>query len=127
MWVLHLAYAWIPVHLAFRALNAFGWIAPSAAVHALTVGAVGGLIIGMVTRTARGHTARPLRADWRDVTCYVLVAAAAFVRVLAPLVVPAHLMEAVLWSAVLWSAGFALYFVSYWNVLTRPRLDGQPG
>jgi len=127
VWVLHLAYAWIPVHLAFRVLHALGWVPPSAAVHALTVGAVGGLVIGMVTRTARGHTARPLRADWRDVTCYVLVAAAAFVRVLAPLVVPAHMMEAVLCSAGLWSAGFALYFVSYWNVLTRPRLDGQPG
>jgi uncharacterized protein involved in response to NO len=49
------------------------------------------------------------------------------VRVLAPLAVPAHMMEAVLCSAALWSAGFALYFVSYWNVLTRPRLDGQPG
>jgi uncharacterized protein involved in response to NO len=127
VWVLHLAYAWIPVHLALRALNALGWVAPSAAVHALTVGAIGGLVIGMVTRTARGHTGRPLRADWRDITCYVLVAAAAFVRVLAPLVAPAHMMEAVLCSAALWSAGFALYFVSYWKVLTRPRLDGQPG
>jgi len=127
VWVLHLAYAWIPVHLALRALNAFGWIAPSAAIHALTVGAVGGLIIGMVTRTARGHTARPLRADRWDVACYVLVALAAFVRVVPPLVVPSHMMEAVLCSAGLWSAGFALYFVRYWNVLTRPRLDGQPG
>jgi uncharacterized protein involved in response to NO len=127
VWVLHLAYAWIPVHLAMRALAAAGWIAPSAAVHALTVGAVGGMVIGMITRTARGHTARPLRADWRDVTCYLLVAAAAFVRVLVPLAFPAHAMEAVLCSAGLWSAGFALYFVSYWNVLTRPRLDGQPG
>jgi predicted alpha/beta-hydrolase family hydrolase len=36
---------------------------PSLAVHALTVGAGGGLIIGMMTRTARGHTGRPLQAD----------------------------------------------------------------
>ena len=127
VWVLHLAYAWIPAHLALRALAAAGWVAPSAAVHALTVGAVGGLVIGMITRTARGHTARPLRADWRDVSCYALVAAAAFVRVLVPLALPAHTIEAVLCSAALWSAGFALYAVSYWNVLIRPRLDGRPG
>jgi len=127
VWVLHLAYAWIPVHLALRALNAAGWVASSAAVHALTVGAIGGLVIGMMTRTARGHTARPLRADWRDVTCYVLVGLAAFVRVLGPLALPAHMMQAVLCSAALWSAGFAMYFVCYWNVLTRPRLDGKPG
>jgi uncharacterized protein involved in response to NO len=28
---------------------------------------------------------------------------------------------------VLWSAGFGLYVLFYWNVLTRPRLDGKPG
>ena len=60
---------------------ALGLVAPSAATHALTVGAVGGLIIGMMTRTARGHTARPLRADRYDTACYVLVLLAAVVRV----------------------------------------------
>ena len=58
---------------------------PSVAAHALTVGAVGGLIIGMMTRTARGHTARPLRADRMDVACYLLVLAAGVVRVAVPL------------------------------------------
>ena len=127
VWVLHLAYLWIPVHLAMRACAAAGWMATSPAAHALTVGAIGGLIIGMMTRTARGHTGRPLRADGRDVVCYVLVALAAFVRVLAPVVAPAAMLEAILVSGVLWSAGFAMYFVAYWNVLTRPRLDGKPG
>jgi uncharacterized protein involved in response to NO len=127
VWVLHLAYAWIPVHLAMRAAAALGWLAPSAATHALTAGAVGGLIIGMMTRTARGHTARPLRADRWDTACYLLVAAAAFVRVLGPIVAPARLLEAILCSGLLWSAGFALYAVRYWPVLTRPRLDGKQG
>jgi len=127
VWVLHLAYAWIPVHLALRALAVPGWVLPSAATHALTVGAVGGLVIGMMTRTARGHTARPLRADTWDTTCYGLVAAAAFVRVLLPIAAPALLLQAVLASAVLWSAGFAVYAVRYFPVLTRPRLDGRPG
>lgn len=127
VWVLHLAYAWIPVHLALRALAAAGLATPSAATHALTVGAIGGLVIGMMTRTARGHTARPLRADGRDVACYVLVLAAACVRVLLPIALPALLVEAVLVSGVLWSAGFALYAAAYWNVLTRARLDGREG
>ncbi|RYF15338.1 MAG: NnrS family protein [Comamonadaceae bacterium] len=127
VWVLHLAYLWIPVHLALRGFAAAGWMATSPAAHALTVGAVGGLIIGMMTRTARGHTARPLRADGRDVTAFVLVALAAFVRVLGPVVAPAWMLQAILVSGVLWSAGFAVYFLAYWNVLTRPRLDGKPG
>jgi uncharacterized protein involved in response to NO len=127
VWVLHLAYLWIPAHLAMRACAAGGWITPSAAVHALTVGAVGGLVIGMMTRTARGHTARPLRADRWDVACYLLVALAAIVRVLVPLAVPAWTLDAVLISGVLWAAGFGLYAIRYWKVLTRPRLDGKAG
>jgi uncharacterized protein involved in response to NO len=127
VWVLHLAYAWIPVHLALRAMAAIGWVAPSAAVHALTVGAVGGLIIGMMTRTARGHTARRLQADRWDVCAYLLVAAAALVRVLLPLAAPAFTLQAILASGALWSLGFAVYAVRYFNVLARPRLDGKAG
>ncbi len=127
VWVLHVACAWIAVHLAMRALAQPGWIPASLATHALTVGVVGGLIVGMMTRTARGHTARPLRADRWDVALYALVLAAAPVRVFVPLAAPSLTLHAVLCAALLWSAGFGLYAVRYWPVLTRPRLDGRPG
>jgi uncharacterized protein involved in response to NO len=121
VWVLHAAYLWIPVHLALRALSQAGWVAPSAATHALTVGAAGGLIIGMMTRTARGHTGRALKADGRDVACYLLVTMAAVVRVAVPMAMPAWTVQAVIASAAFWSSGFALYAWSYWSVLTRAR------
>ena len=127
VWVLHAAYAWIVLHLALRGLAQLGWIAPTLATHALTVGAIGGLTIGMMTRTARGHTGRPLRADAFEIACYGLVLGAALVRVFVPLVAPELLMHAVFCSALLWSAGFGLYAVRYWPILTRPRLDGRPG
>ena len=81
----------------------------------------------MMTRVARGHTARPLMAGPVEVACYALVLLAALVRVFVPLVVPDATAPAVLCSAALWSAGFALFAVAYWPVLTRPRLDGRPG
>jgi uncharacterized protein involved in response to NO len=127
VWVLHAAYAWVPLHLALRALSAFDVVAPSLATHALTVGAAGGLIIGMMTRTALGHTGRALRAGRSEVTCYVLVLLAALARVGVPLLAPAFTLPAVFVSATLWSAGFALYAIAYWPVLTRARLDGRPG
>jgi uncharacterized protein involved in response to NO len=127
VWVLHAACLWIPLHLALRALAPWGWIPQSLATHALTVGVVGALIVGMMTRTARGHTARVLRADRWDIALYALVLAAAPVRVLLPWVAPALTLHAILCAAVLWSAGFGLYAVRYWPVLTRPRLDGRPG
>lgn len=127
VWVLHAAYAWIPVHFALRAAAAGGWVAETLAIHALTLGVIGGMTLGMMTRTARGHTARPLRADGFEVAMYALVLAAAVVRVFGGLLAPSLYLATVVLSAALWSAAFALYFVRYWPVLTRPRLDGKPG
>jgi len=127
VWVLHLAYLWIPVHLLMRSLAVMGLIPETAATHALTLGAMGGLIIGMMTRTALGHTARPLKAAHGDVVSYGLIAAGAAVRVAWPLLTPAHTDFAVLVSAALWSAGFATYAVRYWPMLTQARVDGRPG
>jgi uncharacterized protein involved in response to NO len=127
VWVLHVACLWIPFHLGLRAGAQVGWVPASLATHALTVGAAGGLIIAMMTRTARGHTARSLKADRWDVAIYALVLISAPVRVLLPWVAPSMTLHAVLCAAVLWSAGFGLYAARYWPVLTRPRLDGRPG
>ena len=127
VWVLHAAYAWIVAHLALRGLSELGLIGGSLATHALTMGAIGGLTIGMMTRTARGHTARPLQADGFDIASYLLVQAAAIVRVLGGLLVPGLYVASVQLSAVLWAAAFFVYAVRYWPVLTRPRLDGKAG
>ena len=127
VWVLHAAYLWIPLHLALRGLAEIGWVSPSMAIHALTVGAAGGLIIGMMTRTARGHTGRRLHADRWDTTCYGLINAAAVTRVAVPHLAPQWTVQAVLCSAALWSAGFGLYAIRYWPALTRARVDGRPG
>jgi len=127
VWVLHVAYAWIPVHLVLRALAELGQVAPNLATHALTVGAIGGLTIGMMTRTSRGHTGRPLRADGWEVSCYLAVLGAAVVRVFGPLIAPAAYLQSVELSAVLWSSGFAIFVVRYASVLCRPRIDGLPG
>ena len=127
VWILHAAYAWIVVHLTLRALAEVGWIAESSAIHALTVGAIGGLTLGMMTRTARGHTARPLVADGYELTCFLLIQMAATVRVFGGMASSALYLPSVQLSGVLWAAAFGLYAVRYWPVLSRARLDGQPG
>lgn len=119
VWVLHLAYAWIPVYLLLRAMAAMDWVSASVATHALTTGAIGGMVIGMMTRTAMGHTGRKLIAGKVEVSCYLLVAFAAVVRVFVPLLNPSLIIDAILVSAVLWSSGFALYAFRYWRILSR--------
>jgi uncharacterized protein involved in response to NO len=49
------------------------------------------------------------------------------VRVLVPLAVPAAHAASIGLSALLWSAAFALFTVTYFPILSRPRLDGRPG
>lgn len=127
VWVLHAAYAFIVLHLALRACAEAGLILASVATHALTAGAIGGMTIGMMTRTARGHTARPLRSDRFDVACYLCVLAAALVRVGVPLVAPQFTVGAAMVSGWLWACGFMLYAIRYAPFLIRPRLDGKPG
>jgi uncharacterized protein involved in response to NO len=126
VWILHAAYAWIVAHLLLRGLAGLDWLPESVAVHALTVGAIGGLTLGMMTRTARGHTGRLLAADRWELAMFVLVQLAAAVRVLGGMAPPAHLAAMQL-SALLWFAAFGLYAVRYWPVLARPRVDGKPG
>lgn len=127
VWVLHLAYGWIVVYLVLRGLAALGLVGELFAVHALTVGAIGGMTIGMMTRTARGHTGRMLVADGFEVACYILVALAAAIRVFGGMLLPQAYLATVVASGICWSAAFALYAVRYWPALSRPRLDGKPG
>ena len=127
VWVLHAGYGWIPIHLALRAATELGAVGSSAATHALTTGAAGTLIIGMMTRTSRGHTGRSLHADAFDVAAYLAVALAAVIRVALPVAAPALTMHAVVVSAGLWCVGFGLFAIRYAPTLIRPRLDGRPG
>jgi uncharacterized protein involved in response to NO len=127
VWILHAAYAWIVVHLLLRAAAEFGAIPPSLATHALTVGGIGGLTLGMMTRTALGHTGRMLRAGRIETACYALVMLAAIVRVFGPLLFAQAPVEWVGASAILWALAFATYVVGYLPILARPRVDGKPG
>jgi len=127
LWILHFSYAWMPVGFALLALAQLGWVAPSLAVHAFGVGVIGGLIIGMITRTARGHTGRPLQASRGEVVAYALVMLATVLRVLVPAVVPAWYVRALDSAAGLWALAFAIYLVIYVPWLTRTRLDGKDG
>jgi uncharacterized protein involved in response to NO len=127
LWILHVSYAWLVAHLALRAASGFGMVAPSLAMHALTVGAIGGMTLGMMTRSALGHSGREHRAGAAEVASYVLVQLAAITRVLFPLLVPSAYLASVSMAGVMWFAAFVVFTAAYWPILTRPRVDGRPG
>jgi uncharacterized protein involved in response to NO len=127
LWVLPAAYAWLPIGFGLLAASQVGGVAASAGIHALAVGATAGLVIGMVTRTARGHTGRALTVSRLEVGAYGLVATAAVARVLLPLVAPAHTAAWLTLAAAAWSMAFAFYLWRYLPWLVSSRLDGRDG
>jgi len=127
VWVLHAAYGWLLLHLGLRAAAALGWVAAGPATHALTVGLIGMLTLGMITRTALGHTGQPLRAGRIETAAYLAMLGAAFARVVPPLIDAGWLLPAAGVSAALWSLAFVLYLLRYTPLLLWSRADGLPG
>ncbi len=128
LWVLHLGYAWIALGLACKAAAGFWEAFPeSAALHALTAGAVGTYTLGMMSRIALGHTGRPLAVRPAIAVAYAMISAAALLRVASPVLAPGLFVEASVVSGCLWAGAFAVFVAIYWPILTRPRADGRPG
>lgn len=128
VWVLHLAYLWLPVGLALKAIALLTGAAPAAFwLHALTIGAAASMILAVMTRASLGHTGRPLVVDPLIALAYVLLTAAALVRVFGLAVLPLAYREVILLAALLWTAAFALFVGIYAPMLLAPRVDGKPG
>jgi uncharacterized protein involved in response to NO len=128
LWVLHVAYAWMPVGFALKALwllAGAGWAAHW--VHALTMGVFGTMILAVTTRAALGHTGRALTVGGGIAAAYVLLSLSVAIRVFAPALWPSHYLWTLLVSGFLWTAAFALYLIVYAPILTLARADGKPG
>ncbi len=120
--VLHVGYAWVVVGAALLGASMLGAAVPlAAAVHAFTAGAIGTMVLAVMTRVSRGHTGRPLRADRATTLIYVAISLAAAIRVLAS-VASAAFLPLILASAALWVASFALFAARYGPMLVAPRV-----
>lgn len=124
LWILHLAHACLGLGLIARGVARLlpALVPPSAATHLLAVGAIAVMCLGMMTRVALGHTGRPLLLRRPALAGYLLLLAAAGLRVAAAWW--AVLLDA---SATAFVLAFALFLASYFSLLVRPRADGEPG
>lgn len=127
LWVLHVGHAWIGVGFLLYGIAIVGAVAGTVGLHAMTAGAIGTLTIGMMARVARGHTGRELKVSLPTAVAFVMVSAAAVVRVGGPIVLPTAWHNTMLVSGVLWAVAFAIYLVVFTPILTAPRPDGRPG
>ena len=125
--VLHVGYLWVPAGLALLGWSVLDPAMPrTAAVHALTAGAMATMILAVTTRATLGHTGRELRAGALTVGAYWLVTLGALLRLAASLGWVGYQAGLELAGA-LWAGAFVLFLVAYGPILFGPRLDAKPG
>lgn len=126
VWILHLGYGWMVMGLLLIGVSALGVGTFPVALHALTVGSIGSMILGMMCRVTLGHTGRDLTASNMTAFSFILMQLAVVLRVLGPLLMPEHYTVWVVLSGILWSVCFILYLFTYAAMLWLPRPDRQP-
>ncbi|MEZ5493414.1 MAG: NnrS family protein [Pseudomonadales bacterium] len=125
LWSLYFAYAWLILGCVGLALWQFGMdMPPGQALHALTVGCIGGMILAMVARVSLGHTGRTLELPKGFVIAFILLNVSTLLRVIGT----SFFYQTALWLATLaWCLAFLQFIIVYGPMLLKARVDGHPG
>ena len=127
LWSMHLSYLCIPLTMLGLVLSGSDPVTSKNMIHLLAIGAIGGMIIAMMSRVSLGHTGRPLDVPTYIATAFALVILAALIRAVLPIVAVSLTSMAWRFSAGLWILAFGGFIYRYLPILTRPRVDGKPG
>lgn len=128
VWVLHVAYLWLPIGFALKAAALGGGAAWAGFwQHALGAGAAGMMILAVMTRAALGHTGRPLRVHASITFAYALLATSVVVRIFGTVLTSLSYSTVLAIAGALWIAAFVPFIVVYGPILVTPRVDGKPG
>jgi uncharacterized protein involved in response to NO len=126
VFIMHLGFAWLLAAFALKAVAGLTGLIPEAAwVHAFTLGSLGLMMLGLMTRVSLRHTGRPLGLPPAMRAASALVFAAALLR----LAVTVHGLGqwAVVIAAVMWTTPFVLYLTTFGAFLVRPSLARATG
>jgi len=130
--MLHLGFSWLGLGLVLGGVSHLLQgllgepVLPLAALHAVTMGSLGSLLLAMVTRVSCGHSGRPLVADGFIWSLFLCLQAATVLRIAAT--AAGGWTQAVLAAAaLLWAGAMLAWAARLGNWYGRPRHDGRPG
>ncbi len=128
LWSLHLAYLFLPLGMLALLLFSLDLVSLSIALHCFTVGAIGGMILAMISRVTLGHTGRPIHVLPRAVPiAFVALFVAVLCRVLLTVIFPGESRSLIAAAGVFWLLAFGIYLFNYGPMLVKVRADGRPG
>ena len=126
LWSLQGAYLLMGMGLMAMGLSLFGLgLMFKDALHLVTIGAIGAMILAMMARVSLGHTGRPLKVHTWVSYGFGLIFVSALVRACLPWFGLSR--EAWLWSSLFWGLGFSVFVVLYFPILLQRRIDGRLG
>jgi len=128
VWVLLVAYVFIILGFALITASYYLGVSPFLSIHAFTVGGIGLITLGMMSRVSLGHTGRnvfepPASVFW-IVTTLLL---AAVVRTLFPLFNVEYYVHWIAVSQMLWIIAFLIFVLVYAPMFLTARIDGRDG
>lgn len=127
LWGLHASYGFVCLGLAMWGLAALGMLPLTLALHAITVGGIGTMMLAMMARVSLGHTGRPIRTLPGIGVALGLLLIAAVLRALVPAFWPQVSHWTLSLSILCWLLAFAVFVWHYTLPLLTPRVDGQDG
>ena len=129
--MLHIGFVWLGLAFVLGGVSQLLGLASGApllglgALHALSMGCLGSLMLAMVTRVSCGHSGRTLVADNVVWGLFWALQLATLLRIAGA--VPGASGGFVLLAALLWAAVMAVWGVRYGSWYGRLRVDGKPG
>jgi uncharacterized protein involved in response to NO len=121
--ILHVGQAWLIIGFLAMAVAYLTHAIPSTiALHAFTAGAIGTMTLAFMTRAALGHTGHAIKTTRLMNTAYLLVIGGGLIRVFGPTLLPQFYSFWMILAGLHWSAGFALYTILFFPILTQPSI-----
>ena len=121
VWSLHLSYWCIAVGLLMFGLSEIGIVSHSQAIHTLTIGAMGTMILSMISRVSLGHTGRMIIVGKTMTIAFVSIIFAFVTRVYGSYITDNYLAVLML-TVIFWAIAFGCFVTVYLPILLKPKV-----
>lgn len=123
---LHVFYLFLPLGLLLKAVVTDPWVS-QLIWHLFAIGALGGVILAMITRVTLGHTGRNVYQGPRFAWLFCMLFLSALVRVFGIWLWPSYTLALVSASALLWTISYGWFVLCFGPMLVKARADGAVG